>query len=475
VWSASAENLTITGQGNQLLLARSSVDTIQFGTGTVSPITGLFIQNATDSNIMMKIDDSAPTDSFVLNSSGSVGVGTSSPDSRLVVQSPDNTLATDIFKLTSENGAAGLKFGYQRIEQIGASTPITFNTGGSERMRIDSSGNLLVGKTVNTYDTEGTQFEKGGALELTTDGGRVLRLNRTSNDGNIIEFNRGAGTTVGSIGVVSSDRLYIATGDGLGLQLDKDNNRIIPCDAAGSYNSNVSLGSSALEFNALHLSGTANVGGLYSDSGTGNVAATFKSTDAGAYINIIDSGSGSFGAMIGAISDDIVFAPNNVEAMRISSAGQLFLNLTAEVAAGYIASIKCAAGTGGVIIQNSNTTGVPLSFRNTSGSGIGSVSTTNTATAYNTSSDQRLKENIVDAPSASDDIDAIQVRSFDWKADGSHQKYGMVAQELQTVAPEAVSAPEDPEEMMGVDYSKLVPMMLKEIQSLRARVAQLES
>jgi hypothetical protein len=50
----------------------------------------------------------------------------------------------------------------------------------------------------------------------------------------------------------------------------------------------------------------------------------------------------------------------------------------------------------------------------------------------------------------------------------------MIAQELMTVAPEAVSAPEDPEQMMGVDYSKLVPMMLKEIQSLRARISQLE-
>ena len=76
--------------------------------------------------------------------------------------------------------------------------------------------------------------------------------------------------------------------------------------------------------------------------------------------------------------------------------------------------------------------------------------------------------------SASDDIDAIQVRSFDWKADGSHQKYGMVAQELQSVAPEAVSGDADSEDMMGVDYSKLVPMLVKEIQSLRARVAQLE-
>jgi hypothetical protein len=51
----------------------------------------------------------------------------------------------------------------------------------------------------------------------------------------------------------------------------------------------------------------------------------------------------------------------------------------------------------------------------------------------------------------------------------------MVAQELQAVAPEAVHQPADSEEMMGVDYSKLVPMMLKEIQSLRARVSELES
>ena len=50
----------------------------------------------------------------------------------------------------------------------------------------------------------------------------------------------------------------------------------------------------------------------------------------------------------------------------------------------------------------------------------------------------------------------------------------MVAQELQSVAPEAVSEGETEEDMMSVDYSKLVPMLVKEIQSLRARVAQLE-
>ena len=108
------------------------------------------------------------------------------------------------------------------------------------------------------------------------------------------------------------------------------------------------------------------------------------------------------------------------------------------------------------------------------GTAVGSISVTGTATTYNTSSDQRLKENIADADDAGSKIDAIQVRKYDWKADGSHQDYGMIAQELQAVAPEAVSGDADSEDMMGVDYSKLVPMLIKEIQSLRNRVAQLE-
>jgi hypothetical protein len=106
------------------------------------------------------------------------------------------------------------------------------------------------------------------------------------------------------------------------------------------------------------------------------------------------------------------------------------------------------------------------------GTRIGSITQSGTtAVSYNTTSDQRLKENIQDAAPVSDLIDAIQVRQYDWKADGSHQRYGFVAQELVTVAPEAVHQPENAEDMMAVDYSKLVPMLVKEIQSLRKRLA----
>jgi hypothetical protein len=111
----------------------------------------------------------------------------------------------------------------------------------------------------------------------------------------------------------------------------------------------------------------------------------------------------------------------------------------------------------------------------TSPTGVGSVTTNGTITLYNTTSDQRLKENIIDAPEFGSVIDAIKVRSYDWKSDGSHQRAGFVAQELVTVAPEAVHQPTDTEQMMAVDYSKLVPMLVKEIQSLRQRVTQLET
>ena len=103
------------------------------------------------------------------------------------------------------------------------------------------------------------------------------------------------------------------------------------------------------------------------------------------------------------------------------------------------------------------------------GTTIGTIAQNGTTgVLYNITSDQRLKTNIVDAPSASSIIDAIQIRSFDWKSDGSHNRYGVIAQELNQLVPEAVHTPIDENEMMGVDYSKLVPLLVKALQELKA-------
>lgn len=104
---------------------------------------------------------------------------------------------------------------------------------------------------------------------------------------------------------------------------------------------------------------------------------------------------------------------------------------------------------------------------------VGAITTNGTSTTYATSSDIRLKTNIVPAPDAGALLDAIEVVSFDWLA-GGHTEFGMIAQALHAVAPDAVNVGDDGAEVektWGVDYSKLVPLLVKEIQSLRARVA----
>jgi hypothetical protein len=159
--------------------------------------------------------------------------------------------------------------------------------------------------------------------------------------------------------------------------------------------------------------------------------------------------------------------------MRINNNGQLLVGTSSAFNSAYTMSLAVVSATGGLIIQPGANGYTAIQFNNASGSGVGNISCSSTTTTYGVTSDQRLKTNIVDAPDGN--IDQIKIRSFDWKSDGSHNTYGVIAQELVEVASYAVHQPTNPDEMMGVDYSKLVPMMIKEIQSLKQRIATLES
>ena len=164
------------------------------------------------------------------------------------------------------------------------------------------------------------------------------------------------------------------------------------------------------------------------------------------------------------------------QAMTLDASGNLLVGSTTQ--SGGFVVVKEPVYSGWYTRTN-HPTGVPSGYGYAdflyNGSAIGSITQSGTtAVLFNTTSDQRLKENIQDSESASTLIDALKVRQFNWKTDNSHQRYGFVAQELVTVAPEAVHQPVNTEDMMAVDYSKLVPMLVKEIQSLRQRITALE-
>jgi hypothetical protein len=166
------------------------------------------------------------------------------------------------------------------------------------------------------------------------------------------------------------------------------------------------------------------------------------------------------------------------QAMTLDSSGNLLLNTTSQNGAGKFSVKYSGSSEQGINIRDTdNASGSAyMVFGSSTGTTYGTITNnSNTGVLYNVTSDQRLKENIIDAPEFGSVIDSIQVRSYNWKSNGSHQRAGFIAQELVTVAPEAVHQPADTDEMMAVDYSKLVPMLVKEIQSLRQRVAQLES
>lgn len=109
---------------------------------------------------------------------------------------------------------------------------------------------------------------------------------------------------------------------------------------------------------------------------------------------------------------------------------------------------------------------------------VGSISTNGTTTTYGTSSDERLKSNIADAGDAGAIIDALRVRQWDWKSDGTHEAFGFVAQEEALIYPPAVVAgdsdPETISQQWSRDDAKLVPLLVKCVQNLRRRLALID-
>ena len=150
--------------------------------------------------------------------------------------------------------------------QTTTNDPLVFRTNSTEAMRIDSSGNLLVGTTDATLYNESNTANAGlaalanGQLQIATDGSEAAYFNRMSSDGKITQF-RQDGVEVGSISTLNGD-LNIGTGD-VGIRFHDSGDHIEPFNITNNAGRDaaIDLGDSGSRFQNLYLSGGVYLGG----------------------------------------------------------------------------------------------------------------------------------------------------------------------------------------------------------------------
>lgn len=221
-------------------------------------------------------------------------------------------------------------------------------------------------------------------------------------------------------------------------------------------------------------------------SGTSGISI-LSGNDSSGVLDFGDDGDNNIGRIIYSHADnDMTFTTNASEHMRLKSGGFLLIKATATTLTNS-AQVNFHSGSSeyGLRLNSTNTSGTQYhqSFdRNQSQAGY---ITSNSATtiAFNNASDQRLKENIQNSGSAIQDLKDIQVRQFDWKDEiDTHRDFGFVAQELVNVVPEAVTQGTDeldengkPVRSWGVDYSHIVPRLVKVCQEQQTKIEELEA
>ena len=435
------------------------------------------------------------------------------------------------------NGSGTLSFGNVSLDSlsdctISASTPnSTTNPPYAGAMWIEEdTGDVYV--CTNATTDNNTWVKTGSADGITTSGSNTII--QSPDDTNVIHVNNSAEVGIGTnspaakldvkgsysspqalIGYSDGDGVFIHAQGGpthtnwcIGQQKNLSGLEFTPSTTAGGTTfSNPAL--------SVHPNGDIGVGAGTPDfSGFGSNGGGLELDDVGSSFTAVKVSQGSTGNLYLAAStgagylwqhsnSPLIIGTNNAERIRIQDGtGRMGIN-SAGIA--YSSSEKLSlyndnfgfgikAAYTGMGIWNTESSGGYIAFAYGSGGAAGgSISYSGGTTSYNTSSDYRLKENVDYTWDATTRLKQLKPARFNWISDDTDTLIdGFLAHEVSSIVPEAVTGEKDAvytaeeaENSAGaeagdikvqvMDNAKLVPLLVKTIQELEARITTLES
>ena len=376
------------------------------------------------------------------------------------------TLNTFIGTPSVSNGAGGLittgskntiiggyNGNYGGLDIRTASNYIVLSDGdGNPRQVIDSSGNVGIG-TATPTSAKLHVYSSSASVNIkseTGSGSQAAVIAKNSRD--YIQI------------AVDSTTVYVDGGTSSPMAFYAGNAERMRIDSSGNVGIGTSSPAAKLNVigNEIRFSNSTNA------SYYGSISHDAATTANNIY-NCVDTGGH-------------VFQNNGTERMRITSSGTLLVGTTSEISSGngfaQFASVN--GGKAGLVIGQSagSSASSQVIFVNSNGI-IGSISTSGSATSYNTSSDYRLKDNVAPMQNALATVAQLKPVTYKWKSDGSDGQ-GFIAHELAEVMPDCVTGEKDAVDSegnpkyQGIDTSFLVATLTAAIQELKAEVDSLK-
>jgi hypothetical protein len=433
------------------------------------------------------------TEKMRLDASGNLGLGTSSPQQKLHVvggqaRFDDHISIQPTKKLYLDGGNDTY------IDEVAANT-IAFNSGGAERLRITSGGNVQIadsGKLV-TKKTSGEVIR----FERSSDDLRYSSIHANSTDGGgaFIQFKVHTGASATSTAdvmtLMGSGRCGIGTSSPatplhiestsipqLRVAYNGSNYQNISYEGSDIYGGSQTFKIAGSEKMRLDSSGNLGLGTSSPRVLTGQKSLTINASVPRIDFKVGDAFKHAILAEaeyleISADPDNnqansfIIFRVDNSESMRIDSSGSLIVggsSVGAENSAGIDSS-------GIITISRASGVGRNMMLFKNGGSDVGSISSNTSSTAYNTSSDARLKD-VTGEARGLEVINELNPVAYNWKADGNADE-GLIAQEVMDIVPNAVSGSE--EDMYQMDYSKLVVHLVAGMKEQQTQIEELKT